>query len=70
MKMYRTFIKKLPKFSQILGMLNNNFKPILVQKFLSPRTKAYNELHLPILLYESEIWALRKNDNNDGHQSR
>jgi len=60
MKMYKTFNKKLPKFSEILGILDNNFKPILVQKFSRPRTKAYNELDLSILLYESEIWALRK----------
>ena len=44
MKMYRTFNKKIPKFSQILGI----------------RNKLYNELDLPIILYESEIWALRK----------
>ena len=55
--------QKITKFSQILGILNNNFKQTLVQKF--SRTKVYNELDLPILLYESEIWTLREKDKND-----
>jgi len=37
--------QKVDKFSQILGILNNTFKPTLVQKF--SRTKVYNALALP-----------------------
>ena len=51
------------KFAQILGILNNTFKPNLVQK--SSRIKTYNALALPILLYGSEIWTLSKMDKND-----
>jgi hypothetical protein len=60
--------KKLPNFSQILGIPNNIFKPILVQKF--SRTKVYNELDLPILLCKNEVWTLRTKDKNDCHQYR
>jgi hypothetical protein len=51
---------KLAKFSQILGILKNTFKPTLIQKF--SRIRINNELALPILLYGNEIWALRKKD--------
>jgi len=39
-------------------ILNNALKPTLVQK--SSKIKVYNALAFPSLLYESEIWALRK----------
>jgi hypothetical protein len=48
------------KCSQILGILNNTFKLTSVQKFSN--IKGYNALALPILLYGSEIWTLRKMD--------
>ena len=48
----------LAKFAQILGILNNNFKPTLVQKF--SRIRVYNALDLPTNLYGSEIWTLEK----------
>jgi hypothetical protein len=48
--------QKLSKFPQILGILN--IKPTLVQKF--SRMKMYNAFALPILLYGSEIWTLKK----------
>jgi len=37
--------QKVQKFSQILGILNNTFKPTLVRKF--SRIKVYNALALP-----------------------
>jgi len=46
--------------AQILGILNNTFKPTLVQKL--SRKKVYNALALSILLYGSKIWMFRKND--------
>jgi hypothetical protein len=49
------------KVAHILGILNNTFKPTLVQK--SSRIKVYNALTLPILLGGREIWTLRKADN-------
>jgi len=57
MKMKRIF-KKLAKFVQVLGILNNTFKLTLVKKF--SKIKIYNALALPILLYGGEIWTLRK----------
>ena len=52
--------QKLAKFAQILGILNNTFKPNLVKK--SSTIKVYNALSLHILLYGSEIWTLRQKD--------
>jgi hypothetical protein len=49
--------QELTKFAQILGILNNNFQPNLVQKL--SRIRVYNALALHILLHEREIWALR-----------
>jgi hypothetical protein len=43
-------------FLQILGLLNNAFKPNLFQR--STRLKLYRTLALPSLLYGSEIWTL------------
>jgi len=48
------------KFSQILGIINNNFKPTLVQKF--SRIKVYDTLALPVLIYERQTWTPRKKD--------
>jgi hypothetical protein len=47
-------------FAQILGILNITFKPTLVQK--SSRIKVYSAVAVPILLYGSEFWTLRKKD--------
>jgi hypothetical protein len=40
----------------------------LVRKF--SRIVVYNALAVPILLYGSEIWNLRREDKNDWYQSR
>jgi hypothetical protein len=45
--------QKIAKFTQILRILNNTFKPTLVQIF--SRIKVYNALALPNLLYGREI---------------
>jgi hypothetical protein len=50
--------QKPAKFSQILGVLTNTFKPTLAHKI--SRIKVYNAVALPILLCGSEIWTLRK----------
>ena len=52
--------EKLVKFPHTLGILNNTFKPSLVQKFSS--IKVCNALALPFLLHGSEICTLRKKD--------
>jgi hypothetical protein len=52
--------QKLAEFAQMLGILNNIFKPTLVQK--SSRIKVYNALTLLILLYGSENWTFRQKD--------
>jgi len=44
----KSIFKKPTKFAQILGNLNNNFKPTLVQKF--SKIKVYNTLVLLILV--------------------
>jgi hypothetical protein len=51
-------LRRLAKFAQTLEILNNIFKPILVQEF--SRIKESNALAVHILLYGSEIWSLRK----------
>jgi len=50
--------QKLTNISQILGILNNIFKPTLVQKF--SRIKVHNGLAFYILLHGSEIRTLRE----------
>jgi hypothetical protein len=50
--------QKPAQFAQILGILKNTFIPTLVKKF--SKIKIYNALALPIILYGSEIWTLRK----------
>jgi hypothetical protein len=52
--------KKTTKFAQILGILNNNFKPTVVQKF--SKIKVHNTVVILILVYRKEIWALRVKD--------
>jgi cupin superfamily acireductone dioxygenase involved in methionine salvage len=52
--------QKITKFAPILGIGSNTFKPNLVQKF--SRKRVYNALEVPICLYGSEIWTLRKKD--------
>jgi len=50
--------QKLAKFAQKLGILNNIFKPALVQKI--SRIKVHNAPALPILLYGSENRTRKK----------
>jgi hypothetical protein len=58
MKMSKEFNNDFKNIAQILGILNNTFKPTLAQK--SSRIKVYKTLAVPILLYGSEIWTLRQ----------
>jgi hypothetical protein len=51
--------QKIAKFAQILGNINT-CKATLVQKL--SRIKVYKALHLPLLLFGSKIWTLRKKD--------
>ena len=51
-------LQELAKFDEILGIVNNTFKPTSVKKF--SKIKTYNAVALPFLLYGSEIWTLRK----------
>ena len=50
--------QKLAKFSQILGIPYNTFKPTLVQQY--SRIKVYNALAVPILLNRNKIWTIKK----------
>jgi hypothetical protein len=50
--------QKLAKFAQKWEILNNIFKPALVQKI--SRIKVYNAQALPFLLYGSENRTLKK----------
>jgi len=54
----KSLFKTTSKLSQILGFLNNTFKPNIVQKFSG--IKVYKAVALPIVLSESEILTLRK----------
>jgi hypothetical protein len=59
---FKRFSKKVAKFAQVLGILNNTLRPTMVQK--SSRIKIYNAVALPILLCGSEIWTFRQNNKN------
>ena len=48
--------QELAKFDEILGILNNTFKPTWSRNL----QEVYNALTLPILVYGSEIWFFRK----------
>jgi len=51
---------RLNKFSKIIGILNNVFRP---QKNLKKiRIKLHNTLALPVLLYGSETWIIKARD--------
>ena len=51
---------KLNNFLKSTGILNNVFRP---QKTLKKtRTKLYNTLALPVLLYGSETWTVKASD--------
>ena len=53
-------VNKLNNFSKITGILNNVFRP---QKPLKKtRTKLYDTLALPVLLYGSETWTIKASD--------
>jgi len=60
MKIKKGLQQTVTKFSQILGILSNNFKLSLVQKF--SRIKVCNALALPSLVCGSKISILRKGD--------
>ena len=60
--------QKVAKFAQILGILNNTFKPNLFAKF--SRIKVYIALVVPILLYRSKIGPLEKGQKNYQYHSR
>jgi hypothetical protein len=60
--------RKLAILPQMLQILNNIFKPTLVQKF--SRMKHIMTWLSPFFLHVSEIWALRKKDKNDCRQLR
>jgi hypothetical protein len=53
--------QKLGKFSQILGIFNNTFQPNLVQK--CSRINVCNALPITIILFGSEMWALKRIKN-------
>jgi hypothetical protein len=50
--------QKPTEFAQLLGIINNTFKPTLVQKF--SRIEACNALALPTLLVEAKSRPLEK----------
>jgi hypothetical protein len=52
--------QKVAKFSKTAGIVNNTFKPTVVQK--SSTIKLYSSLALHILLHRHEIWTFRKKD--------
>jgi hypothetical protein len=58
MKIYREYSKKSRKFSDMLGIVNNSFKPTVVQKF--SRLKVYYTLAFLVLLYGCDIRTLIK----------
>lgn len=58
MKIYRKYSTQSRKFSYMLGIVNNSFKPTVVQKF--SRIIVYYTLAFLVLLYGYDIRTLRK----------
>jgi hypothetical protein len=52
---------KLSKFLQITEIINHILKPSKVQK--QTRSRIYNPLAIPTLLYGSKMWTLKEQDN-------
>ena len=57
------FSQKLATFAQIMGILNNTFKPTLFQQY--SRIKVYNVLALPLFYMEAKFVPLDKRIRND-----
>jgi hypothetical protein len=53
---------KLPKFLQIIGIINQVLKPSKVQK--QTRLRIYNTLAITTLLHSSETWTLKELDKS------
>jgi hypothetical protein len=51
---------KLSKFVQTIGVINQVFKPSLVQRHT--RLNIYRSLARPVLIYGSEAWTIRNAD--------
>jgi hypothetical protein len=51
---------KLSKFVQTIGVIDQVFKPSLVQEHRS--LNIYRTLARPVLIYGSEAWTIRKAD--------
>jgi hypothetical protein len=51
---------KISKFVQIIGVVDQVFKPSLVQQHT--RLNIYRTLARPVLIYGSEAWTVRKAD--------
>ena len=62
-KLKKIVNKNYQKLAQILGNLNITFKQSLFKKF--SEIKVHTALAVPIILYGSEIWTLRKEDKRD-----
>ncbi|KAJ4440460.1 hypothetical protein ANN_08601 [Periplaneta americana] len=53
--------EKIIKFNRAMGIINQMFKPTLVQKHT--RTRIYKTLARPILCFGSEAWTIRNIDS-------
>jgi hypothetical protein len=53
---------KITTFLKITGIINNTFKPNIVQK--GTRIKLYATLALPVLLQGSETWTVKSKDKS------
>jgi hypothetical protein len=51
---------KISKFVKTIGVINQVFKPSLVQQHT--RLNIYRTLARPVLIYGSEAWTIRKAD--------
>jgi hypothetical protein len=51
---------KISKFVKTIGVINQVFKPSLVQQHI--RLNIYRTLARPVLIYGSEAWTIRKVD--------
>jgi hypothetical protein len=59
---------KVTKFIKTIGVINQVFKPFLVQQHT--RLNIYRTLPRPVLIYGSEAWTFRKADEKKTASSR
>jgi hypothetical protein len=64
----REICPQISKFIKIIGVINQVFKPLLVQQHT--RVNIYRTLARPVLPYGSEAWTISRADEKSSKQQR